>query len=220
MSKTYNPRDIYDVARVALEQAHGQCQEYGSGLKTGPIKTCPEHGQEWATATTRAAAPERPGDVARKALCALPELAELIRVGQEAHREHPTPAPEQDGRHARWPTAHVESAVECICPRCTPGLHPPTPAAMLGEALVHVTATTRLIERACGVDPLAGRVRKSLDDAFALLLALRSEAEARGCDNCEGVQPESCWQCAAPLGTTEDCMTCAAKRNEDGKPCP
>jgi hypothetical protein len=25
----------------------------------------------------------------------------------------------------------------------------------------------------------------------------------------------SCWHCRAPLGSTEDCLTCAAKRAED-----
>jgi hypothetical protein len=27
--------------------------------------------------------------------------------------------------------------------------------------------------------------------------------------------PPSCWQCEEPLGTTEACLTCAAKRAED-----
>lgn len=53
---------------------------------------------------------------------------------------------------------------------------------------------------------VAGRLDRMM--AFEAKLAhVMESAIAEAC--------ASCWQCEAPLGTTDDCLTCAAKRAED-----
>lgn len=93
-----------------------------------------------------------------------------------------------------------------------------TPAAMLGEALESEDLVRQIQHwRAHNLDDatLAEHIRNYLRGGGNPILgaAIRKrEAEAR-----EGKAPDSCWQCAAPLGTTQDCMTCEAKRREDSE---
>lgn len=92
-------------------------------------------------------------------------------------------------------------------------LPPLSPAAMLGEAAELIMRASALIMAAKGrtarCQGLFARAGGFLEDARETVAELQSDAASTGWG-----EPNACWQCDAPLGTTEACLTCAAKRRE------
>ena len=100
---------------------------------------------------------------------------------------------------------HIPPEYVGLCALCRPSA-PTSSAAILGEALERA----RVVREAFDMLPLEAKV-----------VAVEAGAEHwRKAEAREGKMPASCWQCGAPLGTSEACLTCAAKRCEDAQRTP
>lgn len=111
--------------------------------------------------------------------------------GHYADRPGPSGKP-----HTLRRCAHIPEGFVGLCMQCRPPA-PSSAAAMLNAAL---DMLWRIAD---------GHFFGTSDEIRAFVARTKRDAEAR-----EGKMPASCWQCDAPLGTTEACLTCAAKRRE------
>jgi hypothetical protein len=87
---------------------------------------------------------------------------------------------------------------------------------MLGEAVDLLARAERLLSDA-GQRDWAGaacHMRLTIERSLAPIAKRETEALEVPRTSLNALPPDACWQCDAPLGTTEECMTCAAKRRE------
>lgn len=102
---------------------------------------------------------------------------------------------------------------------CAHGVPCSTPAALLGEARAHLRRAIELLEKA-GANDSADRARDIANQTE--VREARRPPTHPPCPRhgawCSFNHPAVCWQCDAPLGNTEACLTCAAKRREDTAP--
>jgi hypothetical protein len=142
----------------------------------------------------------------------LPDIARAIATTMERLNARLSAAPREVCEPPCSCASLRAKGHNAACSRCPPTVSPTRAAAEVHhEVMLRDDPNTdpAIYERGGYVAPHAQRRCSHIPEGFVGL-----------CMQCRLAAPASCWQCEAPLGTTEACLTCAAKRREDAQRTP